>query len=193
MLPAFYVARKKKARLAKLDTQLVDLLGMVSNSLKSGYGLMQSFEFASQHMRPPMAGELKRMLRETALGSSAEVALMALGERIDSPDLDMVLTAINIQRSVGGNLAEILDTVAATLRERERIRGEISTLTAQQKISGIILGGLPVGVAALFMLINPDYMGLLFTEKLGLAMLGMAVGLEVMGLLTMKRILAIDI
>ncbi|HKZ50336.1 MAG TPA: type II secretion system F family protein [Dehalococcoidia bacterium] len=193
MLPAFQVASKKRGRLAKLNAQMVDMLDLVSNSLKSGYGLMQSFEFASQQMQPPLAGELRRMLRETSLGKSAEAALLGLGERVGSPDLDMVLTAINIQRAVGGNLSEILDNVSFTLRERERIKGEIRTLTAQQKMSGIILGGLPVGVAGLFMVINADYMGMLFTDNMGRIMLGAAVGLEALGVFVMGRILAIDI
>jgi tight adherence protein B len=144
-------------------------------------------------MQPPIALEIRRMLRESNLGMSAEDALNALGERIDSADLDMVLTAINIQRTVGGNLAEILDKVASTMRERERIRGEINTLTAQQKMTGIVIGGLPVFMFAIFMVMNPGYMSLLITETVGKAMLGAAIGLQLMGYFAMKRIMAIEI
>jgi len=106
-------------------------------------------------LRPdPLGFEIRRMLRESTLGMSAEQALAALGERLQSSDLDMVLTAINVQRAVGGNLAEILDKVAHTMRERERIRGEISTLTAQQKMTGIVIGGLPIFMFGIFMLLN---------------------------------------
>ena len=133
------------------------------------------------------------MVRDANLGMSGEDALDAMGERIASADLDMVLTAINIQRAVGGNLAEILDNVAFTMRERERIRGEITTLTAQQRMTGIVIGGLPVGMGALFMVINPAYMGLLFTETAGRIMLAAAVGLEVVGAFSMKRILNIEV
>jgi tight adherence protein B len=133
------------------------------------------------------------MLREANLGMSAEDALNALGERIDSPDFEMVLTAINIQRTAGGNLSEILENVAFTMRERERIRGEITTLTAQQKMTGVIIGGLPIGMGLLFMLINPSYMGLLFTEMAGRIMLLFAGALEVMGILVMRKILAIEV
>ncbi len=192
MLPAIYISSKKKARTARINAQLVEMLGLVSNSLKSGYGLMQSFEFASRQMSPPLSVELKRMLRDVNLGLSAEDGLIALGERVDSPDLDMVLTAMNIQRAVGGNLAEILEKVAFTMRERERIRGEINTLTAQQRMTGIIIGALPVGMGMLFMMINPSYMGLLFTELAGRIMLVMAVGLEILGAVTIKRVLAIE-
>lgn len=193
MLPRFYVSSKRKARLTKINAQLVELLGSVSNSLKSGYALMQSFEFAAQQLHPPLATEVKQMLRETSLGKSAEEALNSFGQRIDSADLDMVLTAINIQRAVGGNLGEILDNVSFTMRERERIRGDIRTLTAQQRMTGIIIGGLPVGMGALFMFINPEYMSLLFTETVGRLMLLAAIGLELMGIFAMKRILAIDV
>jgi tight adherence protein B len=193
MLPAMWVNSKKKGRISKINQQLVDLLGLVSNSLKSGYGLMQSFEFASRQMQPPIALEIRRMLRESNLGMSAEDALNALGERIDSADMDMVLTAINIQRTVGGNLAEILDKVTMTMRERERIRGEINTLTAQAKMTGIVIGGLPVFMFAIFMVMNPGYMSLLITETIGKAMLAAAIGLQLLGYFSMKRIMAIEI
>lgn len=193
MLPAIWVNGKRRKRINTINRQLVDLLGLVSNSLKSGYGLMQSFEFASRQMQPPIAIEIRRMLRESNLGMSAEDALNALGERIDSSDLDMVLTAINIQRTVGGNLAEILDKVASTMRERERIRGEINTLVAQQKMTGIVIGGLPVFMFAIFMVMNPAYMSLLITETIGKGMLGAAICLQLMGYFSMRRIMAIDI
>src|SRR3970040_2149973 len=192
-LPAMWVGSKRGSRSKKMNGQLVEMLGMVANSLKSGYGLMQSFEFAGKQLDAPLATELKRMLRDANLGMSAEDALQALGERIGSADLDMVLTAINIQRAVGGNLAEILESVAVTMRERERIRGEIATLTSQQRMTGIIIGGLPIGMGALFMLIKPDYMGLLFTTTAGRIMLLAAVVLEFLGAMSMKKLLAIEI
>jgi len=193
MLPSFWLSNKRNGRQSRIDAQLVDMLGLVSNSLKSGYGLMQSFEFASKQMNPPLAIELRRMLREANLGLSAEDSLNAMGQRIYSKDLDMVLTAINIQRSVGGNLAEILDKVAFTMRERERIRGEIATLTSQQRMTGIVIGGLPVFMFGIFMVLNPDYMSLLFTEMAGRAILVTAVALEIIGYLVIKRIMAIEI
>jgi tight adherence protein B len=154
---------------------------------------MQSFEFAGRQMEPPIALEIRRMLRDANLGMSAEDALVAMGERIDSRDLDMVLTAINIQRAVGGNLSEILDQVAATMRDRERIRGEIATLTSQQRMTGIVIGGLPVFMFVLFMMMNPTYMSLLFTEMAGRIMLIGAASLEVSGFFVIKRIMAIEI
>ncbi len=193
MLPSFYIGNKRKSRMNSINGQLVDLLGLVSNSLKSGYGLMQSFEFASRQMDGALSGEIRRLLREANLGMSAEDALNALGDRIESKDLDMVLTAINIQRAVGGNLAEVLEQVAHTMRERERIRGEIATLTSQQRMTGIVIGALPVIMFGVFMVMNPAYMSLLFTELPGKVMLVTAIALEVFGYLVIKRIIAIEI
>jgi tight adherence protein B len=192
-LPAQWVSGKRKKRTNHINAQLVDLLGMVANSLKSGYGLMQGFEFAGKQLPDPLGMEVRRMLREATLGLSAEQALAALGTRIDSKDMDMVITAINIQRTVGGNLAEILESVAHTMRERERIRGEINTLTAQQKMTGIVIGMLPVFMFLIFMVINPDYMGLLFETMAGrLILVGSAV-MEVMGYFMIKKIIAIEV
>lgn len=193
MLPQMWLSGRQKKRIDRLNGQLVDMLGMVSNSLKSGYGLMQSFEFASKQMHAPMSVELRKMLRDANLGMSAEDSLNALGERINSNDMDMVLTAINIQRAVGGNLSEILDTVGSTMRERERIRGEIATLTSQQKMTGIVIGGLPIFMFGVFMVINPAYMSLLFTDPAGrIIMLG-AIFLEILGYFTIKKIMAIEV
>jgi len=192
-LPAMWVSSKRSTLVKRMDAQMVEMLGMVANSLKSGYGLMQSFEFTSNQMDPPLATELRRMLRDANLGMSNEDALQGMGERIGSPDMDMVLTAINIQSAVGGNLSEILEGVAFTMRERERVRGEIITLTSQQRMTGIVIGGLPIVMGLLFMVINPDYMGLLFTRTAGQAMLVAAVGLEFLGVMSMKKILAIEV
>jgi len=193
MLPAQWVSGRRKKRLDRINGQLVDLLGMTSNSLKSGYGLMQGFEFSSKQLPDPLGQEVRRMLRESTLGMSGEQALAALGDRISSKDMDMVITAINIQRAVGGNLAEILDNVAHTMRERERIRGEIETLTSQQKMTGIVIGLLPVFMFLIFMVINPDYMSLLFQTTAGRLIIAGSIVMEVMGYFMIKRIMAIEV
>ena len=192
-LPAMYIGRRKASRMSRMNAQLAEMLDLVANSLKSGYGLMQSLDFAARQISDPLSAEVRRTLRDANLGMSTEEALDALGERVSSPDLDMVLTAINIQRSVGGNLAEILESVTFTMRERKRIRGEISTLTSQGIMTDILIGGLPVGVGLLFMVINPSYMSLLFTETAGRIILLAAVGLEGLGILSIKRVLAIEV
>ncbi len=193
LAPVQWLNNKRNKRTERINAQLVDMLGMVSNSIKSGYGLMQSLEFAGSQLPAPLGLELRRMLREATLGMTSEAALGAMGKRIDSSDLDLVLTAINIQRAVGGNLAEILDNVNYTMRERERIRGDIATLTAQQKLTGIVVGGLPVFMFIVFMVINPAYMSVFFEDSIGHLILLVATGLEVMGYMAMRRIMAIEV
>jgi tight adherence protein B len=192
-LPRWYVSSKRRQRLAKINGQLEEMLSLVSNSLKSGYGLLQSFEYASRQLGPPLADELKRMLQEANLGAGAEAAILALADRISSPDMEMVVTAIAIQRSVGGNLAQTLDSVAYTMRERDRIRGEIRTLTSQQRMTGVIIGGLPIFVGLIMLAINPDYMSLLFTETVGKVLLLMAAGLEVLGIVLIRSLLSFEV
>ena len=192
-VPRWYVRSRRKSRQAKMNGQMVEMLGLVANSLRSGYGLLQGFEFASRQLAPPLGVEIKRMLQETSLGVNADVALQNLGERVTSSDMEMVITAISIQRSVGGNLAQLLDGVSYTMRERERIRGDIKTLTSQQRMTGIVIGALPLFLGLLFYAINPGYMSLLFTETMGKVMLVIAVGLEALGVFTIKAMLALDV
>jgi len=192
-LPRWYVSSKRHGRQAKINAQLEEMLTLVSNSLKSGYGLLQSFEYASRQLAPPITIELKRMLQEANLGAGAEVAIQALADRIASPDMEMVVTAIAIQRSVGGNLAQTLDNVAYTMRERDRIRGEINTLTSQQRMTGFIIGGLPIFVGLMMFAINPDYMLPLFTDTAGRVMLLIAVGMEALGVVLIRSMLNFEV
>jgi tight adherence protein B len=185
-LPRWYVSSRRRHRQAKISGQLEEMLTLVSNSLKSGYGLLQSFEYASRQISPPLASELKRMLQEANLGAGAEDAIQALADRIASPDMEMVVTAIAIQRTVGGN-------VAYTMRERDRIRGEIKTLTSQQRMTGIIIGGLPIFVGLIMFAINPDYMLPLFTHTVGKVLLLMAVGMEALGIVLIRSLLAFEV
>ena len=187
------MGRRRRSRQAKINGQLEEMLTLVANSLKSGYGLLQSFEYASRQMSPPLADELKRMLQEANLGAGAEVAIQSLADRIASPDMEMVVTAIAIQRSVGGNLAQTLDNVAYTIRERDRIRGEIKTLTAQQRMTGVVIGALPIFVGLIMFAMNPDYMSPLFTETAGKVLLLIAVGMEVMGVFLIRRMMTFEV
>lgn len=192
-LPKFYRNHRRSARVAKLNAQLPETLTMMSNSLKAGFGLLQSMNTSADQMSHPMSTELSRTIHEMNIGSSAEVALQALSERSDSYDMDIVVTAILVQRTVGGNLGEILDTVAETMRERIRIRGEIATLTAQQKLTGIVLGMIPLGVGVLFQLMSPGYINPLFTTLTGKGMLVAAVIMETIGVMIIQRILDIEV
>jgi tight adherence protein B len=193
MLPAFYLGFSKSRRLKRMETQLIEALSLISNSLKAGFGLIQSFELASRQMDHPIATEIRRTLYDINVGSSTEAALQGLAKRSGSKDFDIVVTAMLIQQSTGGNLAEILDNVAHTMRERVRIRGEIATLTAQQMLTGFIIGGLPFVMALGFTLISPDYMTPLLHSLEGNVMLVGAGCLELFGILLIKKILAIEV
>jgi tight adherence protein B len=193
LLPHVYVHMRKHQRLSRLDGQLEETLTLISNSLRSGFGLAQAMDAAASQLQPPIADELRRSLREADLGSSMEETLTALSRRVDSRDLDMVITAILIQRSVGGNLAEVLDNVAYTMRERARIKGEIRTLTTPQRMTGYIVAAVPLALAGLFFIVNPDYMSVLITDPIGRVMLALAAAWEVIGIVIIRRILAVDI
>jgi tight adherence protein B len=192
-LPKFYMNHRRKQRVEKLNAQLPEALTMISNSLKAGFGLLQALNGAADQLAHPISTEFSRTIHEMNVGSGAEEALQALAERSDSYDLDIVVTAILVQRTVGGNLGEILDNVADTMRERIRIRGEIQTLTAQQKLTGIVIGLLPLGVGALFSVMSPGYIDPLFTTLLGRVMLTVAVILEIVGIMVIQRILNIEV
>lgn len=193
LAPAFLVRYRKQKRLNKLEGQLEEVLTMVSNSLRAGFGLLQSLDLAAQQLEPPIATELRRTLHDINIGSSTEEALLALGDRVSSYDLDIVITAIIIQRSVGGNLAEILSTVAQTMRERVRLRGEIKTLTAQQMMTGYVLGALPIAIMGLLLVVSNEYVMVLFTTVAGQVLLAVAGIMEVLGMLLIRRILAIEV
>jgi len=193
MLPALIVQALRTRRVRKINEQLEQMISMVSNSLKAGFGLLQSLEQAAQQLSPPLSSEMLRVIHETNVGATLEDSLAALAERVESYDLDMIVTAILIQRTVGGNLAEILDNVGHTIRERTRIQGEINTLTAQKKLSGVIIGLLPVAVVVLFFAASPDYMSVLFTHTVGRILLGIGVLLDLAGLLMIRRIVTVEV
>ncbi len=192
-VPSIYVSMATGKRLKKLDGQLIEALSLISNSLKAGFGLMQSFDLASRELGHPLATELRRLLHDINVGSTTEDALLSMAKHSGSSDLDIVITAMLIQQSTGGNLAEILDNVGHTMRERIRIRGEIKTLTTQQMATGFVIGALPFAMAGLFSLVNPAYMSPLFTELIGKVMLAGAAMLELFGVILIKRILAIEV
>ena len=193
LLPSLIVSQATSRRVSKLNAQLPDALTLISNSIKAGFGLMQSLDLASKELAHPFATEIKRMLYDVNVGASSQEALEAMAARCGSEALDIVITAVLIQQSSGGNLSEILDNVAHTMRERVRIRGEIKTLTSQQLLTGFVIGGLPFVMVGLFSLINPEYMKPLFTETAGHVMIATASILEFFGILLIRRILAIEV
>jgi tight adherence protein B len=193
MFPSFYLKFAMGRRIKKIEHQLIEALSLMSNSLKAGFGLLQSFELVSRQMEHPIATEIRRMLYDINVGMQTEVAMQGFSKRSGSKDVDIVITAMTIQQATGGNLSEILDNVAHTMRERVRIRGEISALTSQQMLTGFIIGLMPFAMAAGFSAISPTYMTPLFHTTVGNLMLVGAGALEFFGILIIKKILAIEV
>jgi tight adherence protein B len=169
--PRIYVGRRIGGRLGAFNKQLPDTITLVSNSLRAGSSFLQSIELVSRETPPPMGEEMGRVVREVNLGLGMEEALHNMVRRIKSEDLDLMVTAISIQQQVGGNLAEILDTIAFTIRERVRIKGEVNTLTAQGRYSGYLVAFLPIAIAFMINLISPSFMSPLFTNPIGQGLL----------------------
>lgn len=191
--PFILVSMKANKRRKAFNSQLGDALILIANSLRTGYSFMQASDMVAQEMRPPISSEFARTVKEMNLGVTIEEALANLGKRISSEDLDLVLTAVLIQRQVGGNLSEVLDNIARTIRERVRIRGEIRTLTAQGRISGIIVSLLPIVLGLIIYLLNPEYVKLLFVHPFGKILLGVAGLGQVIGILVIRRIVDIEV
>ncbi len=156
--PSFYVKRQQKQRLQKFNDQLSDMLNLMVNGLRAGYSTMQAMEAISKELPSPINDEFRRVVQEMQIGISMETALDNLLRRIPSADLDFVITAINVQREVGGNLSEILDNISFTIRERVRIKGEVRVLTSQVRTSGSVLSLIPFGLTLILWFLNPEYL-----------------------------------
>lgn len=193
MLPRFWVGRRIGGRLSAFNKQLPDTIVLLSNSLRAGSSFLQSIELVSREGNPPMSEEMGRVVREVNLGLGMEEALHNLVRRIKSDDLDLMVTAIGIQQQVGGNLAEILDTIAFTIRERVRIKGEINTLTAQGRVSGYLVAFLPIGLGAALNAINPAFMEPLFTQTIGRILIGVGAVMMTIGFFAIRKITDIKV
>ncbi len=156
--PSFYVRRQQKMRLQKFNDQLSDMLNLTVNGLRAGYSTMQAMESISKELPSPISDEFRRVVQEMQIGITMETALENLLRRIPSEDLDFVVTAINVQREVGGNLSEILDSISFTIRERVRIKGEIRVMTSQVRTSGTVLSLVPFFLTLVLWFLNPEYL-----------------------------------
>jgi tight adherence protein B len=185
----FLAARRRK----KFMSQLPDTLQLLSGTLRAGYSLMQGVEAVSQEVDEPMGVELRRVVTESRLGRPLEEALEGTAERMNSPDFAWAVMAIRIQREVGGNLSELLMTVSETMVARERLRRDVRTLTAEGRLSAIVLGGLPPGLGLVMWVLNPSYMESLLSESLGHILLILAAISMGIGFYWMKRIISIEI
>lgn len=192
--PRIVVSRKIQSRLIRFENQLPDTLSLWVNALRSGYSVLQSMEAISRDAPDPTSAEFKRVVQEVQLGIDQEDALAHMLNRVESDDLDLVITAVNIQREVGGNLAEILDVIGHTIRERIKLKGEIRVLTAQGRITGYLISGLPIILALFLYTINPSYMSNLFENRAcGWPMLGIGLALIGIGMAIIQKIVDIEI
>ena len=178
MLPRFWLGRRKSSRLNAFDKQLPDTITLIANALRAGSSFLQAIELVVRESRPPISTEFGRVIREVNLGLAFDVALENMVRRVRSDDLELMATAISIQHTVGGNLAEILDSIAFTIRERVRIKGEIRTLTAQQRLSGYVVGFLPIGLAGFLFIAAPGFMSPMFDNRL--SVIGLPAGVIIL-------------
>ncbi|TYZ22257.1 type II secretion system F family protein [Selenomonas ruminis] len=183
------IKRRQKA----FTNQLGDMLTMVANALRAGFSFMQAFELIAREMDAPIGREVQKVVNEVNVGGTLETALENMQKRVESPDFELVVTAVLIQRQVGGNLAQILDTISGTIQERVRMRREVMALTAQGRMSGIVLALLPVALGVFLTTVSPDYMRPLFEETAGQIAIAVAVVMEIIGFLVIRKIVDIKV
>jgi len=177
----------------EFEEQLPDAVGVLANAVRSSFSVQQALDLVTQEFTDPMGAEVREVMQELTMGVSFDQALQNWSERMNQDDLDILCTALVIQRQTGGNLGEILDNLASTMRERRRIQGQIRTLTTQGRFSGAILSFLPVGLYFVLLLIAPDRMGVLFTEPLGWVLVALCVAMVTAGSLVVRKIVALDV
>ena len=192
MLPSFQLRRKQSKRAKEFGNQLPDMLSMLVGSLRAGYGLLHAISVVEDEMPSPIGPEFGRALKETALGFSIGDALDRLVERVQNDDLALIVTAIHIQNEVGGSLAEVLETITKTVRERIQLKGEVRALTAQARITGSVLTGLPFLVGTVLMLLNPDYIMEIFQPGWPLLIPASAVVMVILGNILMRKLTQIE-
>ena len=183
--PRLYLKRRQSKRLRTFNEQLPGTITLLANSLRAGSSFLQGIELVTREARPPISEEFERVVREMQLGLALQPALNNLARRVDSEDLELMVTAIQIQSQVGGNLATVLDAIAHTIRERMRIHGEIQTLTAMQRYSGYVITLLPVGLAGILFVISPTYIAAMFERPPELFGLPMGIVFFIIGLISM--------
>jgi len=193
LIPGFYVKYRINKRLKSFNNQLGDTLTLLSNALKAGYSFAQAIDTVAKNAVPPIADEFARAVREMNLGGSPDEALQNITKRIASADFDLVATAYSIHRTVGGNLAEILDNIAYTIRERVRIKGEIATLTAQARASGTLITFLPIVLAAFMFFVTPSYFRPMFDNFIGWILIAIGIFMIFVGNLIIRRVIAIEV
>jgi tight adherence protein B len=192
-LPAFYLKRKKETRITNCAQQLPQSLEIMSSAMKSGYSFMQAMQLVSKEMPDPIGIEFQRTIKEINLGVSMELAFDNLIQRLPNKDLKMVVTAVLIQRSTGGNLAQILETIHETISERVRMKDELRALTSQGRMSALVITLLPVGLGLILNVLNPDYFEPMFSHPLGWILLGIGAFSGVLGWIFIQKVVTIEV
>lgn len=191
-LPPLAVSLAENKKREKFELQLPGALSLLRNSVEAGMSFLQSMELVAEEMDPPISEEFAKVIHESQVGVDLRTSFERMNDRVDSTELELMTIAVLIQREVGGNLAEILDTILQTIRERIQLKGEIKALTAQGKLSAVIIGGLPVALAVIMNMINGEYMSPLFTTTIGQILIGFCVVLMGVGIWLMMKICQID-
>lgn len=191
-IPSLWLRRRVARRIASFERQLPDALTMIAGALRVGQSFLQAADTVSREVPAPLGPELSRLVQETRVNVPLEDALRRLSARVGSLDLDLVVAAVSVQREAGGNLAQVIDRVGETIRDRLRLRGEVRTLTAQGRLSGIIVGSLPLVLGALIWWLSPEYLEILVTSGLGQLMLGAAALLAVIGFFVIRKLVSVD-
>ncbi len=191
--PHLWLAVLRRKRASKVERQLLDALALLANSLRAGHSFMQALELARRDMGPPLGPEIARVLRQTRVGLSLDQAFSGLTERFDSRDLELVVTGVLIQRQIGGNLAEVFDNIASTVDKRIKSRAKVRALTAQGRMTAWVISLLPFGLGAVIFGMYPDFSQVMLSTPAGLAMLGGAALLLVIGVFILRKVVSIDV
>lgn len=192
-IPRIFLGARRTKRLKEFNGQLGDALNLIVNSIRAGYSTVQALEVIANEMPVPISTEFGRVVLELQLGVGFDTAMVNLLRRMPSADMDLIITAMSVQREVGGNLAEVLDAISFTIRERVRIKGEIRTLTAQGRYTGYLITGLPFVLGGVIYMINPEFMAPLFTDPCGWLMVGISLVLIVIGYIAINKIVSIEV
>ncbi|HEX3010833.1 MAG TPA: type II secretion system F family protein, partial [Syntrophomonadaceae bacterium] len=183
----------KKKRIVRMEGQLLNAVVLLANSLRAGHSFMQALDLVSHETSAPLGDEFERIIRETRMGVRIEEALGKFSERMDSREIELLVTGILVQREVGGNLAEILDIIADTIDKRIKMRKKIRVLTSQGRLSGWIVSLLPVALIFLIYIPHPEYARVMLTETLGRVMLGAGFMMIIIGSMIIKKVVNIDV
>lgn len=193
MLPGWWIRQKQKQRLNKFNDGLSDMITTLIGSLRAGFSFAQSLKTVVDEADSPIREEIEQVLKEMQYGTTMEDALQQLKERMPSEDLDLMIQTILIQKQIGGNLATVLQTIVQTIRDRNRIQRQVQTLTAQGRLSGIIIGLLPVALGIIIYLIEPTYIGTLFSNHIGWILMAIGTVSGTIGMILIRKLTRIEV